>query len=174
VRLEEFIKKIASEPERTFTRTVWNTPPDVLARAAEPGGLALRDLLSAPGRRAEQRVVQMGPGAAQALRLRGRSGSPRRSIRLELVPQGRGIVRGSGRRLREVLPDGCGRRGCDLPRCKRRRRVAGLALAKSNCACGLKTAATTTWFLLTRIGLAAAQRDTGSSRCPATRRGSIF
>ena len=58
MRLEEFIKNIASEPERTFTRTVWNTPRDVLARAAQPGGLALRDLLSAPGRRAEQRVVQ--------------------------------------------------------------------------------------------------------------------
>jgi hypothetical protein len=58
MRIEELLKHAASEPEKTVTRTVWTTPPDVLAKAGKPGGMMMTDLLSAPGRRAEQRDVR--------------------------------------------------------------------------------------------------------------------
>ena len=58
MQIEELLKHVAGEPERTVTRTVWTTPPEVLAKAAASGGMRMTDLLSAPGRRAEQREVR--------------------------------------------------------------------------------------------------------------------
>ena len=55
MRIEELLSKVASEPERTITRTVWTSPPELLARMKQPGGLLLTDFLLAPGRRAEQK-----------------------------------------------------------------------------------------------------------------------
>jgi hypothetical protein len=69
MQIDDFIARAASEPERTVTRTVWTTPPEVLAKAAASGGMRMTDLLSAPGRRAEQRDVRyrhiLGPPASQ-------------------------------------------------------------------------------------------------------------
>ena len=53
--LEAFVRLVASEQERTVTRTVWSTPADVLAKAAMPGGLSMTELVSAPGRRRDRR-----------------------------------------------------------------------------------------------------------------------
>ncbi len=58
MRIDELLKRVAGEPERTVTRTVWTTPPEVLAKAATSGGMRMTDLLSAPGRRSEQREVR--------------------------------------------------------------------------------------------------------------------
>lgn len=58
MRIEEFLSKVAGEPERTVTQTVWTTPPEVLARMTRPGGLLVTDFLSAPGRRSEQRACR--------------------------------------------------------------------------------------------------------------------
>ncbi|CAN5341139.1 hypothetical protein BH09MYX1_BH09MYX1_62170 [soil metagenome] len=58
MKVDDFISRVAGEPERTVTRTVWTTPPEVLAQAAKPGGLRMTDFLSASGRRAEQRDVR--------------------------------------------------------------------------------------------------------------------
>jgi hypothetical protein len=58
MQIEEFLKQVGSEPERSVTRTVGATPPEMLAKAAKPGGMLLTDLLSAPGRRAEQRDIR--------------------------------------------------------------------------------------------------------------------
>lgn len=54
MRIEEFLGKVASEPERTTTGTVWTTPPEVLAKAAKTGGISLIDFLAAPGRTSKQ------------------------------------------------------------------------------------------------------------------------
>lgn len=74
MRIEEFISKVASEPERTITRTVWTSPPELLARMNQPGGLLLTDFLLAPGRRAERQecrychilAAPASPGAIDA------------------------------------------------------------------------------------------------------------
>jgi hypothetical protein len=81
MRVDQFIQSVTGEPERTVTRTVWTTPPDVLAEAARPGGVAMTKLVSAPGRRPEQRAVRyrhlLGSGAAGEVvdvwRAKGRS-----------------------------------------------------------------------------------------------------
>ena len=66
---DDFIARVTGETERVVTRTVWSTPPGVLARAISPGGLSMTDFLSAPGRRAEQRSVPyrhiLGPPASE-------------------------------------------------------------------------------------------------------------
>jgi hypothetical protein len=68
MQLEELRELVGSEPERTFVRTVWITPPEVLEKA-RTGGIALTALLSAPGRRPEERTVSyrhiLGPPASQ-------------------------------------------------------------------------------------------------------------
>ncbi len=58
MQIEELLKHVGGEAERTVTRTVWTTPPEVLAKAAASGGMRMTDLLSAPGRRSEQREVR--------------------------------------------------------------------------------------------------------------------
>ena len=58
MQIDDFLARVASEPERTVTRTVWTAPPEVLAKAAKPSGMLMTDFLSAPGRRAEQREVR--------------------------------------------------------------------------------------------------------------------
>jgi hypothetical protein len=67
VRIEEFIHRVAGEPEQTVTRPVWTAPPDVLGIAAKPGGLRMTELLSATGRHVEQRDLRyrhvLGSGA---------------------------------------------------------------------------------------------------------------
>jgi hypothetical protein len=60
MQIDEFITRVASEPERTVTRTVWLMPPDLLAKAAASGGIKLTDMLFETGRRAEQRDVRYG------------------------------------------------------------------------------------------------------------------
>jgi hypothetical protein len=69
MQIDDFINRVASEPERIITRTIWTTPKDVLAQAAMPGGLRLTDLLSSPGRQSEQRDDRyrhiLGPPASQ-------------------------------------------------------------------------------------------------------------
>lgn len=72
MQIDDFIGRVTSEPERTVMRTVWTTPPDVLAKAAASGGMRMSDLLSAAGRRAEQRAVQYchvlgAPASQQAI-----------------------------------------------------------------------------------------------------------
>src|SRR5580704_12752476 len=75
MQIDDFIARAASEPERTVTRTVWTTPPHLLAKAAASGGMRMTDLLSAPfapGRRAEQRDVRYrhilgSPASQQAI-----------------------------------------------------------------------------------------------------------
>jgi hypothetical protein len=54
MQIEELLKHVASEPGRSVTRTLWVTPPEVLANAGKSGGLMMTDLLSAAGRRTEQ------------------------------------------------------------------------------------------------------------------------
>lgn len=58
VQIDEFIQCVAGEPERILTRTVWITPPEVLAQAAREGGIGVADLLSTSGRRKEQREIR--------------------------------------------------------------------------------------------------------------------
>lgn len=58
MQIDDFVARAASESERTVTRTVWTTPPEVLAKAAAPGGIKMTDLLSASGRRVEQRDLR--------------------------------------------------------------------------------------------------------------------
>ena len=58
MEIEQLLKYVATEPERTVSRTVWTTPAEVLAKVAAPGGMRMTDLLSAPGRRAEVRDVR--------------------------------------------------------------------------------------------------------------------
>jgi hypothetical protein len=36
MQIDDFIRRVASEPERTITRTVWTTPPEVLAKQRRP------------------------------------------------------------------------------------------------------------------------------------------
>jgi hypothetical protein len=55
--IEDLLGRVAAEPERTVRRTVWRTPPEVLAKAAQPGGLRVTELLAARGE-AEQRDVR--------------------------------------------------------------------------------------------------------------------
>src|SRR5207237_1066055 len=55
--INEFVSWVAAEPARTVTRTIWITPPEVRARAAQAGGLRLTDVLSAASSQAEQRDV---------------------------------------------------------------------------------------------------------------------
>ena len=38
MQIEDLIKRVAAEPERTVKRTAWTTPTSVLARQARPGG----------------------------------------------------------------------------------------------------------------------------------------
>ena len=68
MQIEDFINRVAGEPERTVTRTVSTTPPEVLAKAAQSGGLSMTEFLSRPGRRSEQRDVRyrhiLGPPAS--------------------------------------------------------------------------------------------------------------
>lgn len=68
MRIEEFLRKVASEPERTVTHSVWTTPTEVLAKMAKQGGMLLTDFLSVPGRRKEQRKYNychvLGPPAS--------------------------------------------------------------------------------------------------------------
>ena len=54
MRIEEFLSKVASEPERTLMETHWTSPPELLARMKQPGGMRLTDFLAAPGRIPEQ------------------------------------------------------------------------------------------------------------------------
>jgi hypothetical protein len=69
MEIEELIDRVAREPERTITRTVWIAPPDVVARAETQGGMSLLDFVAAPGRRAEQRSLRyrhiLGPPASE-------------------------------------------------------------------------------------------------------------
>jgi hypothetical protein len=58
MQIEDFINRVAGEPERTVTLTVSTTPPKVLAKAVKSGGLSMTDFLSLPGRRSEQRDVR--------------------------------------------------------------------------------------------------------------------
>jgi hypothetical protein len=60
MEIEEFIERVQNEPARTLNQSVWNTPPEVMAKAGLLGGLPLAELLSAPGRTVEQRVVRYG------------------------------------------------------------------------------------------------------------------
>ena len=72
MQIEELLKHVADEPERTVTQTVWTTPPELLAKASKPGGLMMTEFLAAPGRRAEQRNVRYrhilgAPASQQAI-----------------------------------------------------------------------------------------------------------
>jgi hypothetical protein len=69
MHIDDFISLVAGEPERTVRRTVWSPPPEVLAKASKPGGSSMKEFLSAPGRRPEQREVKyrhiLGPPASR-------------------------------------------------------------------------------------------------------------
>jgi hypothetical protein len=72
MRIDELLERVSGEPERTVTRSVWTTPPEVLAKAAASRGMRMTDLLSAPGRRSEQREVRYrhilgSPASQQAI-----------------------------------------------------------------------------------------------------------
>ncbi|HVJ20050.1 MAG TPA: SMI1/KNR4 family protein [Polyangiaceae bacterium] len=58
MNVNDLISAVAGEPEQIVRRTVWTTPSEVLAQAAQPSGLKLTDLLSARGRHAESRDVR--------------------------------------------------------------------------------------------------------------------
>jgi hypothetical protein len=68
MEIEEFFHHVASEPERTFIRTVVSNGPELLAKLAKSGGVRLTDLLSAPGRQTERREFRyrhiVGPPAS--------------------------------------------------------------------------------------------------------------
>jgi hypothetical protein len=72
LNIDDFMTRVSGEPEQTIARTIWVTPRETLARAEKPGGLKVTDFLSAPGRRAEQKVIRyrhiLGPPASRLSR----------------------------------------------------------------------------------------------------------
>jgi hypothetical protein len=56
--IDDFIARVASEPERTVERPIWNLPAAALAKAREPGGMKLETLLASPGRTASVRTFR--------------------------------------------------------------------------------------------------------------------
>jgi hypothetical protein len=72
MQIEEFLRHVASEPERTVVQTIVTNGPELLAKLAKPGGVRLTDFLSAPGRRTEQRECRYrhilgGPASPRAI-----------------------------------------------------------------------------------------------------------
>lgn len=57
MEIDDFISRVASEPDRIVSRTIPVAPQDLLARA-KSGGVGLMDFLSAPGRQVQQRDVR--------------------------------------------------------------------------------------------------------------------
>jgi len=60
MNIDEFMERVASEPDRAVTLTVWTTPSEVLATASRPAGLSMMDLFAAKGLQPERREVQYG------------------------------------------------------------------------------------------------------------------
>ena len=54
MRIEEFLSKVASEPERTVTETIWTTPPEVFARMVKDR-MTVKAIQSAPESRKERK-----------------------------------------------------------------------------------------------------------------------
>jgi hypothetical protein len=54
MRIEEFINKVASEPERTFMRTICITPPEVFTKMVK-SGMTVKAIQSAPESRKERK-----------------------------------------------------------------------------------------------------------------------
>ncbi|MGO8999370.1 MAG: SMI1/KNR4 family protein [Polyangiaceae bacterium] len=67
--VEDLIKLAAGEPERTVTQTIRTVPPLLLAKARQPGGLGVLELMSTPGLPSERRAVTyrhiLGPPASR-------------------------------------------------------------------------------------------------------------
>ena len=58
MQIEEFVRRVGEEGERTVTRTVSTAPSDVLVNVAKRGGMSMTEFLSSPGRRSEQRELR--------------------------------------------------------------------------------------------------------------------
>jgi hypothetical protein len=68
MQISEFRRLVESEPERAVVKSVSPVSPALIAMVDRKGSMKLTDLLAAPGRRSEERVMRyrhiLGPGAA--------------------------------------------------------------------------------------------------------------
>jgi hypothetical protein len=59
MHIDEFVSVVAGESERIVTRSVRRASAQTLAAASRPGGMSLKDLMSAPAKR-EQKTFRFG------------------------------------------------------------------------------------------------------------------
>lgn len=59
MNIDEFLTRVAGEPDRTVAEDVWTVPEEVMAKANAPGGLSVTEML-ASGRLAGRRDVRYG------------------------------------------------------------------------------------------------------------------